>query len=134
MDLFVIGEIVKTKGLRGCLKAYSFLENQEILDGLGFVGSDTAWSLYECPDELADLVRSSLQAHPGLVEGDPWFQGDHMVFTQQGVPAVALTSTDLGQMMQHITHTPNDSPDKVDPQKLAEAALALRDLVMALTA
>jgi len=57
-----------------------------------------------------------------------------MVFTQQGVPAVALTSTDLGQMMQHITHTPNDSPDKVDPQKLAEAALALRDLVMALTA
>lgn len=37
MDLFVIGEIVKTKGLRGCLKAYSFLENQEILDGLDFV-------------------------------------------------------------------------------------------------
>lgn len=99
------------------------------LDGLGFIGSDTAYSLYGCPDELAGLVRSSLQSQPGMVEGEPWYQGDHMVFTQQGVPAVALTSTDLGQMMQHITHTPNDSPDKVDPQKLAEASLALRDLV-----
>lgn len=125
------GEMAYLASLHGSLDSIRLVVN---LDGLGFVGSDTAWSLYECPDELAALVRSSLQAHPGLVEGDPWFQGDHMVFTQQGVPAVALTSTDLGQMMQHITHTPNDSPDKVDPQKLAEAALALRDLVMALTA
>jgi hypothetical protein len=34
-------------------------------------------------------------------------------------------------MMQQITHTPKDSPDKVDPKKLAEEALALKDHVMA---
>ena len=37
MDLFVFGEIVKTRGLRGCLKALSFLESQNILEGLDFV-------------------------------------------------------------------------------------------------
>lgn len=37
MDLFVFGEIVKTRGLHGCVKVLSFLENQDILDGLDFV-------------------------------------------------------------------------------------------------
>ena len=37
MDLFVFGEIVKTRGLRGCLKALSFLESQNILEGIDFV-------------------------------------------------------------------------------------------------
>jgi aminopeptidase YwaD len=81
---------------------------------------------------LAVIIRSRLGSQPGMVEGDPWFQGDHSVFIQQGVPAVALTSADLGHMMQQITHTPNDSPDKVDPGKLSEAALALKVLVIEL--
>jgi hypothetical protein len=34
--------------------------------------------------------------------------------------------------MQQITHTSNDSPDKVDDGKLVVAALALRDLVIEL--
>ena len=37
MDLFVFGEIVKTRGLQGCLKALSFLESQDALGGLDFV-------------------------------------------------------------------------------------------------
>ncbi len=37
MDLFVFGEVVKTRGLRGCLKALSFLESPDILDELDVV-------------------------------------------------------------------------------------------------
>jgi 16S rRNA processing protein RimM len=37
MDLFVFGEIVKTRGLHGCVKVLSFLEAQDILDRLDFV-------------------------------------------------------------------------------------------------
>jgi len=102
------------------------------LDGLGYIGSDTAWSLYGCTEEVAGSVRAVIKAHPGMIEGDAWYQGDHSMFIQQGVPAVALTSADLGHMMQHITHTPHDSPDKVDPQKLVEVALALHDLLIEL--
>lgn len=37
MDLFVFGEIVKTRGLRGCLKILSYLENKDNLSKLKFV-------------------------------------------------------------------------------------------------
>jgi 16S rRNA processing protein RimM len=37
MDLFVLGEVVKTRGLRGCIKVLSFVESQAILDELDFV-------------------------------------------------------------------------------------------------
>lgn len=37
MDLFVIGEIVKTRGLRGCLKVLTQMEAQSILAGLKIV-------------------------------------------------------------------------------------------------
>lgn len=37
MDLFVIGEIVKTRGLRGCLKVLAQVETQNIIDDLEFV-------------------------------------------------------------------------------------------------
>jgi 16S rRNA processing protein RimM len=34
MDLLIIGEIVKTRGLRGCVKVLAQVETQSILDGL----------------------------------------------------------------------------------------------------
>lgn len=37
MDLFVVGEIVKVRGLRGCLKVLSQMETQNINSGLEFV-------------------------------------------------------------------------------------------------
>src|SRR5512145_1417126 len=41
MNLFVFGEIVKTRGLRGCVKAVSYLESQAITDRLDFVYLET---------------------------------------------------------------------------------------------
>ena len=37
MDFFVFGEIVKTRGLSGCVKVVSYLESTDIIDGLDFV-------------------------------------------------------------------------------------------------
>ena len=37
MDLFVVGEIVKTRGLRGCLKVLTQMETQNVIAGLEFV-------------------------------------------------------------------------------------------------
>jgi 16S rRNA processing protein RimM len=37
MDLFVVGEIVKTRGLRGCLKVLAQVETQNIIADLEFV-------------------------------------------------------------------------------------------------
>jgi aminopeptidase YwaD len=98
------------------------------LDGLGYQKGNTAYSMYGCPEAIAASIHTSLTIHKGLVEGEQWYQGDHMLFVLNGVPALALTSESVAQVIE-ITHTAKDRPELVDPAKLVGTALALHDLV-----
>ncbi len=98
------------------------------LDAVGHVGHRTAYSLYGCSAELAGSIRTALADQPEVVEGDPWYQSDHSVFFQNGVPAVAITSESLPELCTHITHTPQDRPEIVDCAKLVRAAQLLASL------
>lgn len=102
------------------------------LDGLGYREGATAYSLYGCPPALAATVRGSLGARPGMVEGEPWYQGDHMIFLAGGRPAVAITSERAAELMARYIHTALDRPELVAPARLAEAAEAIADLVRGL--
>ena len=64
----------------------------------------------------------------GLAEGPQWYQGDHSIFVMAGRPAIAITS-DIGEVSREITHTPKDSPEIVDPGKVAQIAMALRAFI-----
>jgi aminopeptidase YwaD len=99
------------------------------LDGLGYVRGKTAYSLYGCPTELAGLIRDTFSTHPDLVEGEPWYQGDHFLFLMNQRPALALTSQRVAELMTEIVHTSKDKPEVVEPSRLAQAAQALHDLV-----
>jgi aminopeptidase YwaD len=99
------------------------------LDDVGYIKGKNAYSFYNLPAELEQAVRSAFALHPDLAPGEQWYQSDHMVFVQNGVPAMAVTSDRFEEMMQTITHTPQDTIELVDPAKLARLALALRDLV-----
>jgi aminopeptidase YwaD len=101
------------------------------LDGVGFYQGGTAFSFYECRDKITNQVRQSFARHPGLLEGELWYSGDHMIFVQNGVPALALTSEHGMTGLAEVSHTPRDRPELVDPAKLAGAALALQDLLQA---
>jgi aminopeptidase YwaD len=100
------------------------------LDDVGYVKGKNAYTFYGCPDELADHARQVFAAHPDLVEGEQWYQSDHMIFVQSGVPAMAITSDHFVEMMETITHTPQDTIEKVDEERLVKLALALRDLLV----
>ena len=102
------------------------------MDGVGYREGETAYSLYGCPDELAAGLRGVLGAAPGLVEGEAWYQGDHMVFVQNGVPALAITTGSFTEAWTQIAHTPKDTLDLVDPARLASLAKALHGLLHAL--
>ena len=102
------------------------------VDDVGYRKGRVAYSLYDCPPDIAAAIRETLAAHAGLMEGEPWYQGDHGLFLLNGVPALALTSELVAELMAEITHTPKDTPDTVDPAKLAEVAVALRDVVVRL--
>jgi aminopeptidase YwaD len=100
------------------------------LDGLGWRGSPTAYSFYECKGEITTEVREVFGKYPELVEGPPWPQGDHMIFAMSGVPAVAITTERFADLEHDIAHTEKDVPGLVDPAKLVAIAQALRELVM----
>jgi aminopeptidase YwaD len=99
------------------------------MDGLGSYMGKTLYSLYDCPDQLQDNLKNTFSAQAGFAEGAPWYQGDHMVFVMNGVPALALTSENFMEILTEIAHTPKDSPELVDCEKLVEIAKMLQDLL-----
>jgi aminopeptidase YwaD len=102
------------------------------LDAPGYRQGNTHYSLYGCPDALADAIRSVLRGYEGIAEGEAWYQGDHMVFVQNQVPALAITSEQFMEIETSFAHTALDTPALVDAGKLADLALAMRDVLFAL--
>ena len=101
------------------------------IDGAGYHEGPSALSAFELPSHLSDSVNQVLDDYDDIVEGIPWYQGDHSIFLQQGVPALAISSnwfiTHVDK--QEITHTPKDHPRIVDCQKVVEIAYAIHDLI-----
>jgi aminopeptidase YwaD len=106
------------------------------IDGVGLADSSTSVSMLELPDAVERAAEHVVDHYPGLVRGEPWFQGDHSIFLQHGVPAVAISSTWLLENLatQQITHTSSDRIELVDAEKLVELSHALRDFVERLDA
>lgn len=95
------------------------------VDGVGLVNDSAAFSLYQCPVATAAALRTGLAAVDKIVEGPIWYQGDHMLFVQRGVPALALTTADLERLTGEIAHTAADDLSNVDIDTLVSIAQAL---------
>jgi hypothetical protein len=48
---------------------------------------------------------------PGMEMIEPWYQGDHMIFVTQGVPALTLTSSDIFSLIDTVVHTEKDTAE-----------------------
>lgn len=105
------------------------------IDGAGYYQGPSALSLLEVPDEISLIAREMLNDSPEIVEGGPWYQGDHSIFLQQGVPAIAATSLWFLENIetQEVTHTPADHPGIVDCKKITDLADFISNLLLALT-
>jgi aminopeptidase YwaD len=99
------------------------------IDGAGYIEGNTAYSLYECPDEIAAATHQAFSGYADIQEGEQWYQSDHMIFVQGGRPAMAITSDQFEWLSTYVTHTEKDTSDIVDGKRLANVALGLRDLV-----
>ncbi len=103
------------------------------VDGVGYRRGGSAYSLYGCSPEVEKRARCALEAFDGLLEGEPWFAGDHMMFVQAGVPSVAFTAELAGELTRTVTHTSLDTPELIDGEKLVEVARGLHALVRSLS-
>lgn len=99
------------------------------LDAAGYFDGHTSYSFYGCSDRLTQNVETVLSKHDELALGESWHQSDHMIFAQNGVPAMAITSQKFAHLSATITHTPDDKPELVDGDKLESIADALVALV-----
>ncbi len=95
-----------------------------------------AYSTYGCGAALEAAVAAAMAAvaaamaaESGLVAGPPWFQGDHAIFSMHGVPALAVTSERIEELMSTVIHTSADTIELVDPPELVRLAGVLRALI-----
>lgn len=100
------------------------------LDGAGYNQGRTAYSMYDCPAEIASAIERAFPPQKGFIEGEQWYQSDHSLFIMNNRPALAITSEHFMHLSTYITHTEKDHPKLVDPPKLAESAQSLRDLLL----
>jgi len=104
------------------------------IDGAGYKEGASAFSALSLPEPMQDKFDELLWNNPHIVKGQPWYQGDHSIFLQYGVPAIAVSSNWLIENMesQDITHTEKDNLDIVSYDRVVECAVAIRDFVMSL--
>jgi len=101
------------------------------IDGAGYKEEGSFFSYFDLPDEIRTKCNDTLKKHPELLEGPQWPQGDHSIFIQSGIPAIAVSSQWFIENIdsQDITHTPKDNIDIVDCSKLVDIAFVLNELI-----
>ena len=104
------------------------------IDGAGYKEGQSAFSLFNLPDEILIPAKKVIGQYSGITEGVQWPQGDHSIFLQFGVPAIAVSSKWFIDNIadQDITHTPKDNIEIVDCDKIVEIAHALNTLIRSL--
>lgn len=101
------------------------------IDGAGYHKGLSCFSPFGLPVALYGAMHEVLKRSKGIVEGAPWYQGDHSLFIQQGRPAIAVSSQWFVDNMetQQLTHTPEDNLSVVSCERLAECVAGIAELV-----
>ena len=102
------------------------------IDDVGFKRGMSSYSFYGTSPKLEKKAEDVFRRFDGLVRGEQWFNGDHMIFVQSGVPSMAFTSECMSELMRTVTHTSSDAPDIIDYRKLVEVAESLNAFVRSL--
>jgi aminopeptidase YwaD len=101
------------------------------IDGAGLKESDSAFSFFELEPNREINLKKIIEKHEGTLIGEPWYQGDHSIFLQYQVPAVAVTSQWLIENLQtqKITHTPKDELNIVAVDKLVKITEIIVEMI-----
>ncbi|MBD3320991.1 MAG: M28 family peptidase [Chitinivibrionales bacterium] len=80
------------------------------IDAPGYVTGRTNYSLYGCPEPISCAANETLGKRTGIVEGEQWFQSDHMIFAQHNRPDMAISSEHMHMICSEIAHTEKKQP------------------------
>ena len=99
------------------------------IDSVGHVGSKVEVSLYNIPDTLKNHINETIEERSAVQLGEAWYAGDHAVFASQGVPCLAIASSDMWEGGLDHTHTTEDTIQMVDAGILDESVSYIDELL-----
>ncbi len=92
------------------------------------MGANNAASFYNFSEENKDTATKLFKHYPVINKGPDWYAGDHCAFAVNGIPCIAVTSSDLFEGGLVKTHTPNDTLDCIDMNLISPTAEYIRAL------
>ncbi len=124
----VMGQL---KYLNSISKDFSKLKLVINIDGAGHKDGGIAYSTYNFNEELQKRIETPAKTY-GLEKGPQWVEGDHSMFVMQGIPSIAITSTNMFHTVAGVAHTENDTEDLVSCENLEKAASFIAGIVTTL--
>lgn len=109
-------------------KENSFPEFVINLDSPCHKDGKNAVSFYNC-DHFKEAAVSMMKERGEVVEGEPWYSGDHSAFAFMGVPTIAVICSNLYEGGLSCTHTPRDTADTVDIQLIPPTVEYIKQLI-----
>lgn len=100
------------------------------IDGAGYIGGKSAYSIYHVDGPAAEHVQSVFGGRDDFVHGPDWYQSDHAIFAMRGRPALAITTEFVQEMLGELFHSAADTPDQVDIDLVVGIAQALEELIV----
>ena len=122
----VPGQLAALKYLEAHMHRLKLMIN---LDGLGHKNGKTALSAYNLDPETETRLNDLMKHHPIMTCGDSWVEGDHSMFSFQGISCLALTSSNLLTEVTPLAHTQADTLHHVDPEIIIKTAVFLADAI-----
>lgn len=98
------------------------------VDGAGFRDAVIEYSTYGVAPEFASLAGACAERF-GLAQGEAWVQGDHSLLVMRGIPALAVTSSNVFFIASTVAHTERDLPALVDPASLERVSRFMAALI-----
>lgn len=99
------------------------------VDGVGLAGQGTSLTTLACPADLEARVSDWVDRRAGWSWTDPWFESDHAIFAMRGIPAVAVTTQDVHQLLGGLAHSAADTLDVLDLDVLEDVVAAIPELL-----
>ncbi|MBZ0318858.1 MAG: M28 family peptidase [Anaerolineae bacterium] len=101
------------------------------IDGIGAVGKHNSLALFGDDPFLFDAAYRVQEQFPNLEEVPAWYESDHTMFVQQGLPALAFSSANAYDLWNVVTHTHRDRFEQVDIEKVVEVVQFIEALFAA---
>lgn len=118
-------------GVNGELEYLQYIRNNHDkinlvinIDSPCHFNSKTAISFYNMSEKaLPEALNSS------IAKGQKWYAGDHSMFASQGIPCIAVTSSDLFESALEITHTLLDTINNINLNLISYTSDFLVELI-----